>query len=192
MATGGGCLPRSCDAPSTFSACTAQSECIPRSSPTSDPGATSSKPINCRTSLSNARPRSRSYIRSRLLFEGLQTLNLNDAQFYKLGNREDTQNSQRAPRGLYGWKEFDGLLTHTFSGNRGPQTFASWRSRLRPSGVLFPGQFTQQPRFGHFPVALGGLGGNSQGLGGFLHAQTTEVAQLHDPAFAGINLRQRC
>ena len=39
---GGGCLPRSFGAPSTFSACTVHSECIPRSSPTSDPGATSS------------------------------------------------------------------------------------------------------------------------------------------------------
>jgi hypothetical protein len=88
---------------------------------------------------------------------------------------------------LYGGNRFDVLANaYLFGNSAGPKTFASWPSRLRVCGFLFPAQFPQQPRLGHFPVALGGLGGNSQDFGCLLHAQAAEVAQLHDPAFAGI------
>jgi hypothetical protein len=69
-------------------------------------------------------------------------------------------------------------------------TSTPWPPRLRACADLTAAaQLTKKPRLGHFPVALGGLRRHAQDLGRFFHAQTAEVSQLDDPAFAGVNLR---
>src|SRR5262249_5411157 len=59
--------------------------------------------------------------------------------------------------------------------------------KLRDAEVLLPSQDAIQPRLGDLPIALDAYRCDSQDLGRFLDAQTTEVAQLHDAGLAGVD-----